>query len=242
MTDLRKTARKLRKKHVGYEEYEKEGKYCPQIVTRKFGTWNRALKKAGLNVTKINRISTDELLENLKKVWDSLGRQPSSTEMVKPLSRFNRTAYKRRFGTWFGALRALVKAIKTGRLKSPGEAGDKKLRNAVNISRKKSAKEQNVSKSMRFDIFKRDNFRCRVCGASPANDPKVTLHVDHIIPVSMGGNSVLSNLQTLCSKCNYGKGAKSMMPHPNPPQRGGNKKIPLWRGVDVRCEPDRRGV
>jgi len=206
LADLRKTSKKIAKRHIGWDEYEKEGKFSSTTVYNRFGGWNEALIAAGLKVKKINRISNYELLENLKFVWDSLGRQPSSTEMVKPLSRFNRTAYKRRFGTWFGALSALVKAIKTGRL----QAGDKKFRRAVDKSRKKSAKEQNVSKSMRFDIFKRDNFRCRFCGASPANDTKVTLHVDHIIPVSKGGETILSNLQTLCSRCNYGKSAKSM--------------------------------
>ncbi|WP_343324290.1 HNH endonuclease signature motif containing protein [Streptococcus sp. Marseille-P8640] len=33
----------------------------------------------------------------------------------------------------------------------------------------------------------------------------VVLHVDHIIPWSKGGETVLGNLQTLCSKCNLGK-------------------------------------
>ncbi len=36
----------------------------------------------------------------------------------------------------------------------------------------------------------------------------VKLHVDHIKPVSRGGKSVMSNLQTLCEDCNCGKGNK----------------------------------
>lgn len=34
----------------------------------------------------------------------------------------------------------------------------------------------------------------------------VKLHVDHIVPVSRGGKSVMGNLQTLCEDCNCGKG------------------------------------
>ena len=34
----------------------------------------------------------------------------------------------------------------------------------------------------------------------------VKLHVDHILPVSRGGKTVMSNLQTLCEDCNCGKG------------------------------------
>jgi 5-methylcytosine-specific restriction endonuclease McrA len=35
----------------------------------------------------------------------------------------------------------------------------------------------------------------------------VELHVDHVTPWSKGGETTLANLQTLCNKCNLGKGA-----------------------------------
>jgi len=63
-----------------------------------------------------------------------------------------------------------------------------------------------MSESMRYDVFKRDGFRCRICGAS-ANDG-AKLHVDHIIPISKGGRTRMDNLQTLCDRCNIGKGNK----------------------------------
>lgn len=58
---------------------------------------------------------------------------------------------------------------------------------------------------LRFLVMQRDNFKCCACGASPAKDPSVELHIDHIIPWSKGGETVMDNLQTLCSKCNLGK-------------------------------------
>jgi len=58
---------------------------------------------------------------------------------------------------------------------------------------------------LRFKVLKRDNFKCCACGASPAKDSSVELHIDHIIPWSKGGETVLENLQTLCLKCNIGK-------------------------------------
>ncbi len=64
---------------------------------------------------------------------------------------------------------------------------------------------RDVSVSMRFQVFKRDNFKCCICGASPAKDPSIELHIDHIIPWSKGGETVMDNLQTLCSRCNLGK-------------------------------------
>ncbi|MEW6748894.1 MAG: HNH endonuclease [Candidatus Micrarchaeota archaeon] len=53
--------------------------------------------------------------------------------------------------------------------------------------------------------MKRDNFKCKKCGRSPATDQSVILHVDHIKPYSKGGETTIENLETLCSVCNIGK-------------------------------------
>ncbi|MCX5781534.1 MAG: HNH endonuclease [Elusimicrobia bacterium] len=65
-----------------------------------------------------------------------------------------------------------------------------------------------VSVRLRFIIMKRDNFKCQHCGRSPATDPTIILHVDHKTAWANGGETVLENLETLCSKCNIGKGNK----------------------------------
>ena len=62
-----------------------------------------------------------------------------------------------------------------------------------------------ISSRLRYKVMKRDSFKCCACGASPAKDPAVELHIDHIIPWSKGGETRLENLQTLCSRCNLGK-------------------------------------
>jgi len=59
-----------------------------------------------------------------------------------------------------------------------------------------------VRPSIRWKILKRDNFRCVLCG-SDATDRK--LHIDHIIPVSQGGDSKIKNLRVLCETCNIGR-------------------------------------
>ena len=66
-------------------------------------------------------------------------------------------------------------------------------------------KSRAISDKLRYTVLKRDNFKCCACGASPAKDPSVELHIDHIIPWSKGGETVIENLQTLCSRCNIGK-------------------------------------
>lgn len=61
-----------------------------------------------------------------------------------------------------------------------------------------------LSKKLRFEVFKRDGFVCQYCGAHP---PNVALHVDHIQAVANGGDNEIDNLITSCQACNLGKGA-----------------------------------
>lgn len=69
----------------------------------------------------------------------------------------------------------------------------------------KQKERSKMSDSLRYDIMKRDGFRCCICGISVDKDPEIVLHVDHIFPVSKGGKTEPSNLRTLCSRCNLGK-------------------------------------
>lgn len=59
-----------------------------------------------------------------------------------------------------------------------------------------------ISKKTRFEVFKRDGFKCMYCGQS---SPSVVLNVDHIHPVSKGGDNDILNLITSCFDCNAGK-------------------------------------
>jgi len=61
-----------------------------------------------------------------------------------------------------------------------------------------------ISKKLRFDIFKRDAFACQYCGRHP---PDAVLEIDHISPVSKGGDNDQGNLVTACFDCNRGKAA-----------------------------------
>jgi len=64
------------------------------------------------------------------------------------------------------------------------------------------SKREAIRKSVRFEVFKRDNFTCQYCGAKA---PDAILHIDHINPVSKGGDNEIINLLTACVACNSGK-------------------------------------
>lgn len=66
---------------------------------------------------------------------------------------------------------------------------------------------KSISKKVRFDVFKRDAFTCQYCGAHP---PAVILHIDHIIPLALGGENHIDNYITACAPCNLGKSATSL--------------------------------
>jgi hypothetical protein len=64
----------------------------------------------------------------------------------------------------------------------------------ANISR------DSIPSDLRWEVWERDNFTCQQCGS------RRHLTIDHIIPISKGGQTVKENLQTLCSSCNSKKG------------------------------------
>lgn len=63
-----------------------------------------------------------------------------------------------------------------------------------------------VSKRTRFEVLKRDNHTCRYCGARASESE---LHVDHVVPKSLGGADTPDNLVAACKDCNAGKSSSN---------------------------------
>ena len=59
-------------------------------------------------------------------------------------------------------------------------------------------------RAQRERVFMRDGRICQVCGTDEGE-----MHIDHIIPRKVGGDSSLDNLRVLCKSCNLRKGAKN---------------------------------
>lgn len=198
IADLQRVAAALERKSLRYHEYKAQGQFSPNTVTRRFGSWNKALQLAGLTKTRQYKISDEELFKNLEDLWIRLGRQPRREEISKETSKYSSGAYEYRFKTWNAALRAFAAYVNAPENARMVEATPRDSDGTKNP--------RGVSDRLRFRIMKRDFFKCKNCGRSPSTDPAVILHVDHKQPWSKGGRTSEENLQTLCSRCNYGKG------------------------------------
>lgn len=62
--------------------------------------------------------------------------------------------------------------------------------------------------AIRFRIFKRDGYRCKVCGRDSKDGVK--LELGHIVAKANGGTYEESNLVTLCFDCNRGQSTDTL--------------------------------
>ena len=204
---LQSIARSSGKTHVTQRELSEQLGITQRPIKRIFGSYRAALEAAGLSQSPGGaRYTDEECFENLLTVWTALGRQPSFAEMKASPSRIGTKAYVGRWGGWRNALQAFVeRANQDTSLELPPKPKPEAT-TLDGASKKRSSR--NIPWGLRYKVFKRDRFRCVLCGTSPATSlTTVVLHVDHIIPWSKEGETVLENLRTLCEACNLGKGA-----------------------------------
>ncbi len=206
LEDLRRSAKALGRETITMAEYEEVGKTHPSTIQRRFGSWPKALKLAGLQPSRSKiGISDDELIENIKSLWISLGRQPRYSEVKAPSSLFSAGTYENRFGSWSKALGRFVEWVNSDQSQESVEDKNSADITTQTPSAKRRTRRE-ISDRQRFRILVRDGFRCKSCGASPLIQPGVELHVDHILPWSKGGETTDDNLESKCKQCNLGKG------------------------------------
>jgi 5-methylcytosine-specific restriction endonuclease McrA len=197
---------------VGYRtftrhEFDQMASLCKgSVVLSRFKKWSKALEATGLNLKchknpRKDQISKNDLICELARVWKLLGHRPSKTEWDNSDAKYSYTTYKTRFGGWVNACMALVENG-TEAESSPRQSNQPK-EVILKIPKEKS---RNVPLKIRLGVLKRDDYKCVLCGRSPATHAGVTLHLDHIVPYSNGGAAVKDNLRTLCAECNWGKG------------------------------------
>ena len=213
---MKRVAEKLGKKAITIAEYEEHGKFGSSAISKRFGGWNKAKTSAGLKIGRLYNSTEENYFENILHVWQTLGRQPKYQEMEAPLSRLHISSYERKFGSWRSALESFIEYVNTKddvttiEPKIINETSEPTSNFNSSSKSKKPKKRTNriANLRQRYRVMKRDNFKCVLCGASPANKPACELHIDHIKPWSRGGETVEENLRTLCSACNLGRSNK----------------------------------
>lgn len=188
-------------------EFDQMANVCKgSVVLSRFKTWKMALETTGLNLEphrnpRKDQIPKGDLLGELARIWRQLGHRPSKIEWDTSDVKYSYTTYKIRFGGWVNACMALVEGG-AGTEPSPRQF-DQHAKLISEITKEKS---RNVPLKVRLAVLKRDDYKCALCGRSPATHAGVTLHLDHIVPYANGGETVRDNLRTLCEECNLGKG------------------------------------
>jgi hypothetical protein len=199
----------------GKRDFARLGRISAGPVVNTFGTWSTAIdelrchlqsKGKDLKQRRKFKYTEPELLSELNRIWFELGHRPSRIEWESAETKYSYNVYKQRFGGWTKACLALIE-WKQG--SSVAEDQTSRAREAVSPNAStdfQPLKSRCVPLGIRLKVLKRDCFRCVYCGRSPATSPGVELHLDHVIPFANGGESTEENLQTLCKKCNLGKG------------------------------------
>ena len=132
---------------------------------------NAAVAPAGLGEAARRDISSADLFDNLRDVWMKLGRQPRKRDMVKPLSSYTHHPYSERHGGWVNAIRAFLVFVQQAE-QPRGSTGQSPVARGP----------RDPSLRLRFLVMRRDSFKCRHCGKSPAVHAGLELHVDHVAP------------------------------------------------------------
>lgn len=203
------------------------GSYSIGTFQKHFGSWQAAVTKIGHRDGHSGKYTDEELFSEMQRLWEKYGRQPTYGEMNRD-GNISGGVFQRRFGSWMQAVhdfcadRQSLNEEETPIEVSPEievepspppaflEQPASTLADTIATPAKTILVDARrvAGKHLRFQVLQRDSFqgihRCVICGRSPQKHG-VVLHVDHIVPWSRGGLTVLENLQTACEDCNLGK-------------------------------------
>jgi hypothetical protein len=203
--ELQRIANFIGKKELSQQEFNNNSKLNSATVSRRFKSWSEGLKAANLKPV-AKRYTQLDYFENLLNVWTYYGRQPKYNEMNNHPSVISSSGYERKWGKWSSALQAFIDYANSDKATDEQISQEQSFIILKKTTPKSPEENRNIPLGLRYKILNRDRFRCVKCGKSPASDLKCKLHIDHIIPFSMGGLTTFENLQTTCSDCNLGKG------------------------------------
>lgn len=167
---------------------------------RVFGSWGKALQLAGFRTVRGQKLDPQQMVGAFKVCWKEIGSVPSHRQLKDFLERHKFPFRTKSYLAYFGGLGPLARLIVSAQ---NGDISETKLFERHKPDRRVR---RILSPRLRQVVFKRDAYRCVRCGA---DSKSARLEVDHIKPVSKGGDNALSNLRTLCDRCSLGRGNDS---------------------------------
>jgi len=105
--ELQRVADLLKKQNITANEFKQYGKIGVTTILRRFGSWNKALEKAGLEIIHRVNIPDNEIFQDIDRVWGKLGHKPYYDEFNK-LSKFSSGLLENRFGSYLKALEVYI--------------------------------------------------------------------------------------------------------------------------------------
>lgn len=203
LSSVKKYAEKVNYRYFPSTEYDKwkEKKGCSNTIIERFGSWKKVLLLLGIEGGRERHYTPEQLIENLEKVWRQLGFPPGQGQIRKYGQKISERPYRQIWGSVRSACQFLAK-YHEGKITK-----EKLLKGNIssNVKRPIPLKRRRIPLKIRWEILKRDNYRCVKCGRSPSSDHTVQLEVDHKDPATKGSLVEADDLQTLCWECNQGK-------------------------------------
>jgi len=109
IADLKRVIKKLKKKTLTGEEYDTHGEYSTGTIEKRLGngSWNTALKRAGLDVGRKKNLSNSELIADLERVAKLLKRKSITGEEYNAYGKYSITTIEKHLGngSWNIALK-----------------------------------------------------------------------------------------------------------------------------------------
>lgn len=224
LAELRRVADVVGGNTISKADVLKHSRIDPRTFELRFGSWENAIGKAGLNIAdSAKRYTDDELYTNLMETWEVLGHRPTCAEMSLPFSKNPAATYVKRFGSWKKAVLAFLRWVEqdqpdiniSSTLEVLDEPDSKKATSvpveseSLVLPNGQRDPRRSATHKQRFRILKRDSYKCCICGHSQSDGCKLV--IDHkIYSWSKGGRTVDENLWTLCDICNSGKGSDDL--------------------------------
>ena len=175
-------------------------RYAGDTIVRMFGSFAKACEEADVEYQIKHQYSDEELIRHFEDVWRWRGQRPVKQDFkaynLEKGTTISLSTYERRW-EWANFVR-LFASFKLNQITYEQLISSKKQKN-LRVP---------ISARLRAEILQRDNYCCSDCGATPRKDPNVELQVHHIIPVSMGGKTIATNLTANFRVCNSGKSDK----------------------------------